>query len=160
MVLHCTVHGEPFTLFLPFLAQLMVLSNRNQDWEEGWRFKPLCVCVCVAVTRLSLLRSLWSIMQWERERKRTSSLIQMTHKDTWEQKTAEDKENEDRKRGAIKGGRTEHTGSRVWQRLTETHKDAINIISIQLVHNKPNTDDSIITAWTLDSQANPHAAKL
>lgn len=47
----------------------------------------------------------------------------------------------------------------VWQRIAETHKDSVNIISIQLVHNKMNINDSIITVWTLASQADPHAGK-
>ncbi len=77
----------------------------------------------------------------------------MTHKDTLEQKTEEDKENEDRNRGAIKGGglSTREAEKLVWQRITETHKGSVNIISIQLVHNNLNINDSIITAWTLDS---------
>lgn len=75
VTLHC-IQREPFT-FLPFLAQLMVLSNRNQGWEERRPFKPLCV-----LPSWGLLKLLWSIMQWERERKGASALIQMTHKDT------------------------------------------------------------------------------
>lgn len=50
----------------------------------------------------------------ERERrKRASSLIQMAHEDTVEQKAEEDKENEDGKRVQLRGERTERTRRRV-----------------------------------------------
>lgn len=56
----------------------------------------------------------------------------MTHRDTLEQKTEKDKASEDWKGGAIRGGSTQEAEKPVWQRITQTHKDTINIISIRL----------------------------
>lgn len=58
------------------------------------------------------------------------------------------------------GGERQEVEKLKGDRITETHKDSINIISIQLAHETMNINDSIITAWTLALEANPHAAKL
>lgn len=69
----------------------MVLSKKNQVWEEGRSFYNHCVCMCVcARTHREVESALVALINnavGEGGGKRTSSLIQMTHKDTRQQKT-------------------------------------------------------------------------
>lgn len=56
-----------------FLAQLMVLSNRDQDREEGRPFYNLCMCLvlcmCVCVRVVALINNA-AAREAERERER------------------------------------------------------------------------------------------
>lgn len=81
MVLHCIDILYSIYTFFPFSSPLMVNAGRRGADSNH---------VSASAMRLSLHRLLRSIMQRERERKRASSLLRMTHRDTLEQKTKED----------------------------------------------------------------------
>lgn len=74
-------------------------------------------------------------------------MIQMTHKDTLEQKTEEDKKNEDTKnRSDQRWEDRAHRKQRNWcDKESLKHKGVINIINIQLFYIKLHINNYIIT---------------